>query len=129
MTIVNATPHSINIFSTYSVNYDTKQRKYFVSGNEEPTHIIPPSGMMLNAQLETIPDGDIGGIPLQRTAVVSADSLPDGDDVFIVSRIFHSALHTLGEPTDRTLLVGSPVYRVTENGAIAPVGCLALERG
>lgn len=127
MAIINATPHYINIFSTHSVSFDTAQRKYFVSGSEEPTHIIPPSGMLLSAKMQTETVEPLLGIPIQRTAVVSADPIPDGE-YYIVSRLYHSAMVTLGEPTDRLLLIGSPVYRVID-GAIAPCGCLALEQG
>ena len=128
MAIINATPHAVNVYATESVRFDAKHRKYIIVDGCSPIHIIPPSGMMLSAKMETLPVGSIDGIPVQQSSVIAADPLPS-DDNYIVSRLFHSAMTALGEPTERLLLIGSPVYRVSQDGAVAPVGCLALERG
>lgn len=131
MAIINCTPHDIHIYDAAAVTFVPAQRKYILNmdtiGIVSLHTIIPKSGQMLSAKMDTRQDGYTDdGISIVLNTVTAIDPLPPGDDLCIVSQIYASAVRKLGLPTDRLLCIGDPVYATTDGKQ--PMGCLNLQR-
>jgi hypothetical protein len=126
MAIVNCTPHVINIYSSDDTSFVTAARKLVIIGMPDPIEVIEPSGTLLNAK-QTEEDAEpLNGIPCRKFTFTSADSLPDGDDYFVVSALYVSGCKAMGIPTDRLLTVRGTIYASTDQPK--PVGCLGFYR-
>lgn len=103
-TIVNLTPHGINL-----LNRDLT-----------PLVTIPASGNVARCTQETIPNGNIGGIPITATSFGEVEGLPQEKEAtyYIVSRLVMQ-----GCPSRRDLLVPNELQRDDEGHII---GCLSL---
>ena len=104
MEIINNTPHYINIYT--GSEFDSKIRKY---RGGHITHIIEPSGVLLNAKMEEIDDEPISGIVTKRSRIVSADPIPDDGNYHIVSQLYLSAARQSGWDTSNLLTIGGAV--------------------
>lgn len=124
MAIINATPHAIVIFASSDAEFNPQQRKLLLREGAVGTP-IPPSGSLLNARMGSEEADPIEGIPTKRSVVLGADPIPEGDDYYVVSRLYLSAAQAQGWATNRLLTVADPVY----DGVIPqPKGCLGFER-
>lgn len=83
----NATPHSINLIA--DAVFRQKIRKH-VGGRE--IAVIPSSGLLLSAKLDTQPVTDLGsGVEIARQVAVDCDDLPEeakACDYIIVSAMY-----------------------------------------
>lgn len=104
MSIINNTPHYVNIFS--GAEFDPIIQKYR-GGSFERT--IEPSGVLLNAKIQEIDDEPIDGIATKRTSIISADPIPDDGNYHIVSQLYLSAARQSGWDTSRLLTIGGAV--------------------
>lgn len=138
MDIINTTPHSIAIYGAGAADFRPDLRKHILRDGAEPLRVIPPSGMLLNAQMAPEPSVPVEGIPT-FTAVPSAVDAPPESGWLIVSRMYAAAVAAVeplhGGPdaaacsaVGRLLVVHQPVYRLGDDGTTAPVGCLGFER-
>lgn len=104
MSIINNTPHTINICS--GAEFDPLIRKY---RGGHFTHIIEPSGVLLNAKMQEIDDEPIDGIVTKRSSIISADPIPDDGNYHIVSQLYLSAARQNGWDTSHLLTIGGAV--------------------
>lgn len=104
MSIINNTPHSINIYT--GSEFDSKIRKYR-GGSLERT--IEPSGVLLNARMQEIDDEPIDGIVAKRSSIISADPIPDDENYHIVSQLYLSAAKQSGWDTSHLITIGGAV--------------------
>jgi hypothetical protein len=124
MAIVNMTPHAIVIFASEDAKFNKDQRKLLLREGAVGRP-VPPSGELLNAQLGSESGEPIDGIPTKRSVVLGADSIPPGDDFYVVSRLYLAAAQSQGWDCSRLLTIADPVY----DGVIPqPKGCLGFER-
>lgn len=124
MAIINMTPHNIVIFASEDAEFNKDQRKLILR-EVALGQVIPPSGELLNARMGSEPADPIDGIPTKKSVVLGADPIPEGDDFYVVSRLYLAAAQAQGWPTNRLLTVADPVY----DGVIPqPKGCLGFER-
>lgn len=124
-TIINMTPHTINICTPDAVRFDTTIRKWVA--DDPATAVIKsiPSEGVLNAKISTVEGEPIEGIPTFEKNIEGCDPLPDADSVFIVSALFASAFIKQGGDPDRILLVADPV--MSTDGKTF-VGCRGLAK-
>ena len=103
--IINMTPHPIIIISSKG------ERKIEI-----------PSTGLIRLKAETVPAGEVDGVPLTRTEFGEPEGLPEyqEDGFIIVSQLVKTAL-----PLRKDLLVPAEVVR-DEKGNI--VGCRSLGR-
>lgn len=104
MSIINNTPHSINIYS--GSEFDPKIRKY---RGGHITQIIESNGVLLNARIQEIDDEPINGIMTKLSSIISADTIPDDGNYHIVSQLYLSAARQSGWDTSRLLTIGGAV--------------------
>jgi hypothetical protein len=123
----NFTPHPINIFRQEDVAYSAEMRKFIVNGSVEPIRVIPPSGHLLNAQMGETQLEDIDEINIVKSYPLSVDA-PQASGRIIVSRMYAAAAAALWQNPPEMYCVHQPVYRLMKDGAVAPCGCLGLER-
>lgn len=127
MTIINMTPHAINICDPAKIHFETTIRKFVA---DDPTtaviKTIPSSGV-LNARISTVDGDSIDGIPTFEKAIEGCDPLPDApeDAIFIVSALFASAFIKRGGDPARIMLVADPVMTVDGKSF---VGCRGLAK-
>jgi hypothetical protein len=126
MTIINCTPHAINIFWADDVEWRPEIRKYILRESVDviPFRIYQPSGIMLSANMVVIDKEPIDGIPTVQTSATSVDDPPEADYI-IVSRLYAAA--AIGK-YNNMLVVHDPVYRIDPDGNTTVVGCLGFER-
>ena len=108
MTVINNTPHSINIFNEEDILFDNSIRKWVASSDKLPHAVIESSGM-LNARIETVSCGNIDGIPLFEKQITGCDPLPDDGKYHVVSALYAAAARAAGYDMSRILLVADPV--------------------
>ena len=127
MTIINCTPHAINIYSADDCDL-SNPRRITVTAGAKTIQVIPPSGNTLNAQLGKKVAGNIGNIPLYSVTYDGVDNPLDYGDLnnyFIVSALFKTAfLHCNPDSHVKLLTVDSVVYDSMDNPR--PVGCLGF---
>ena len=124
--IFNFTPHAINVYNEDDVIFRSDLRKYIIKENVTPSRIFAPSGVLLNAKMESQNVGEYEGIPIVKSAAISVDPAPENGWV-IVSRMYAAAAVSSGDSVvGRMLVVDRPVYKIQENN-ISPVGCLGFE--
>ena len=104
MSIINNTPHSINIYC--GSEFDPKIRKYR-GGSLDRT--IESCGVLLNARMKEIDDEPIDGIMTKRSSIISADPIPDDENYHIVSQLYLSAARQSGWDTSRLITIGGAV--------------------
>lgn len=109
MAIINMTPHSVNLIE--GATFDPSIRKY---RGGEVVKTFAPSGIILNARMGEEDDDPIDGVKTKRTAILSADPVPGGDDFYIVSQLYLSAVRQMGWSTSNLLTIGGAV--VDDNG-------------
>lgn len=119
----NGTPHAINLMA--GAEYKKDVRKH-VGGSQVAA--IPASGVMLSAQLETVPVSDLGsGITVAEQRVVSCDPLPSAAlraDYVIVSAMYATAYRKLhGEDGVKLVTIRD---LVVDEETKAPRGCLGF---
>jgi len=128
MTIINMTPHSVNICDPAKIHFDATIRKWVA---DDPTTAVVKritSSGVLNARITTGEGDSIDGIPVPvfEKTIEGCDPLPDDPDaVFIVSALYASAYMKQGGDPARVMLVADPV--MTTDGK-SFVGCRGLAR-
>lgn len=123
MTLINATPHDIHIYAASDASYDALSRKLIINDGTTPRQIVPPSGVVLSAKSAEQLSDEVDGIPV-KAVVWTADPLPAGDEIYIVSALYKSAAPE--QDKHRLLTVGGTVYAGREDPR--PVGCTYLQR-
>ena len=121
-TILNFTPHPINIFPQTDTFFDATIRKNVVNQGAIPTINIPSSGI-LSAKITTVADGNINGIPVFVKKVTGCDPLPDGDSIVIASALFATAAQKQGLDMSRICTVADPVFSADGKTVL---GCLGI---
>lgn len=121
MTILNCTPHAINIFSKNDV-VDLNDRHLHVVENSE-AQVINPSGTILSAKM--VYEGE--GYDVQRK-YVGVDPVPEcaDDDLIIVSALYATAVKELGGDTSKLRTVYGTVYDKDDDRKV--IGCIGLCR-
>jgi hypothetical protein len=126
-TIINMTPHVINICDPNKIHFESSIRKWVA--DDPATAVIKsiPSAGVLNARISTVDGDSIDGIPTFEKAIDGCDPLPDDapDAIFIVSALFASAFIKRGGDPARIMLVADPV--MTADGT-SFVGCRGLAK-
>lgn len=123
MNILNFTPHEICIIKNASFN--STIRKWTAPDGTEPSMVIKSSGV-LSANINTITNGDIAGIPLFTKNIEGCNEIPDwvkDDDYVIVSALYASAYRATHDDCSKLLLVADPV--MSEDGKTF-LGCRGL---
>lgn len=86
-TFFNGTPHSINLIADAVFRLEIRKH---IGGTE--IAVIPPSGVLLSAKLDTQPVVDLGGgVEVARQVAVACDDLPEEArtaDYIIVSAMY-----------------------------------------
>lgn len=127
--MINATPHNITVVGG-KIIYVSAIRKYIATKDTVVLTTIPPSGILLNAQMSDVKVDtiEVDGIEIETitTAVTSVDELPEGEDFVLVSALYVSARQSLGLNTSRCLTIGTPVYQSEDKPF--PMGVMALRR-
>lgn len=124
MSIINNTPHPINIIDTSDIHFNTSIRKYVASADTTPILIIPSSGV-LNAKISTVEAEPINGVPVFDKVIEGCDPLPDDGDIHVVSALYASAAAKAGFDMNRIMLVADPV--MSEDGKTF-IGCRGLAK-
>lgn len=124
-TIINGTPHTINIIPKEYVVFDEKIRKHVISEDHPVvfSDIVIESDMVLSARIETeeVTLRDIP-IPIYNKKVIGYDPVPTDVDIIIVSALYASAAQN--DPFRHNLYtISDPVY--SEDGRTI-IGCLGL---
>jgi hypothetical protein len=119
MKIYNATPHNISIFNERDVTFNKVTRKHeLINDGCSWVHSIPSDSMLNAAIIENDTSTVIDGITFKKSPKIEVlDSLPDGYDLYIVSKMYADAC----KDKSRLATVGAQVYN---DGKI--VGCLFL---
>lgn len=126
MTIVNMTPHSVNICDPEQIHFSTEIRKWVTDDPAVAVIKSIPSSGVLNARITTGEGEAIEGIPTFEKTIEGCDPLPDDKDaIFIVSALYASAYMKQGGDPDRIMLVADPV--MTADGK-SFVGCRGLAK-
>lgn len=120
-TFFNTTPHPINLVSDAVFNPAIRK---FTGGEVVAT--IPPSGILLNANLKTVPVADLGsGIEVAEQQAISCDPIPpeaESCDYVIVSALYATAYRKLHGDDDTPLVtIRDVVVESSENPK--PRGC------
>lgn len=120
----NGTPHPINLIA--GAEYQSAVRKH--TGGHEIA-VIPPSGMLLSAELRTLPVVELGqGVTVARQVAVACDPMPEtarAADYVIVSAIYALAYRQMF-PGDSVKLVTPRDLVVASIEKPIPVGCLGF---
>lgn len=124
MKIVNCTPHEITIIGG-NIILDKPKRMYIAEKDFSVIAKIPPSGIILNATIETKEKGNIEGIPVFEKEIIACDEVPKEGDIFVVSALYAVARQKLGECTANLYLVADPVYTPSTQ-SMRPVGCKGI---
>lgn len=117
----NGTPHAINLIS--GAVFRQEIRKH-IGGVQ--IAVIPPSGIMLSAKLDTLPVTDLGsGVEVARQIAISCDDLPEAAktaDYIIVSAMYAVAYRQLhGEDGLPLVTIRDLVVESVDNQK--PTGC------
>lgn len=125
MTIVNNTPHEINIIRPEDVKFDSNIRKFVVTSSEVTPLISIPSTGVLNAKINTVETNAIDDIPVFDKSIEGCDPIPDDGNLHVVSALYMAAARAAGLDISRLLLVADPV--MSPNGK-SFVGCRGLAK-
>lgn len=114
MKIINLTPHDITVIDASTVTFNKDIRKNVVDplfGDPVVVATIPSSGVA-SAEITTVADGVINGVPMYKKQITGCDALPDADDdtVFVVSALYVSAYRAVNGNTDKLFTIADPVY-------------------
>ena len=131
MQIINNTPHTINIYSEKSVDFNEKSRKWILRSGEKPVAQIEPSGVILDAKFgyAQVDEIEVGSttVAVMERCVVEMDVFPDDGNYHIVSEFYASSLVEEDEKGGLCLTVGTPVYIGVDKPE--PCGIISLKRG
>lgn len=139
--IVNCTPHKVVVFGSESVEYDAKNRKYFINEVMPVILLIAEPTILLNAESVEV-EAEVNGIPVWEVTYPKVDDLPesivteegleipcDENTYYIVSALYATARKNLGLDCSRLLTIHNPVYKIKEDGAVSyPLGCLGFRK-
>ena len=108
-TIINKTPHAINICSPEHIRFDSTIRKWVADDPAVAVIKSIPSSGVLNARITTGEGEAIEGIPTFEKAIDGCDPLPDAPDdaIFIVSALFASAFIKQGGDPTKIVIISS----------------------
>lgn len=124
MSIINNTPHPINIINPKDIHFDATIRKYVAATDVKPIITIPSSGI-LNARISTVDTDPVDSIPCFDKCIDGCDPLPDDGAIHIVSALYASAAAKAGFDMNRIMLVADPV--MSEDGKTF-IGCRGLAK-
>jgi len=124
----NFTPHAISLFKEADVEYNDKQRKFFVKAGKTPYMIIDPEDKILSVKFEEVTFEE-NGYPFVQKKIVDLDPIPQDatEDYIFVSRMYADAFRKIHPDSNiKLIVVGTPVY-TNIDGKIAPCGLLNFE--
>jgi hypothetical protein len=125
MSIINRTPHDINLYKEEDTVFVPEIRKLVVKEGAVP-YLTIPAGTPVNAKQAKTDAGNLYGVPCKEFTFESVDSLPDDDHHYIVSALYVAGAKAFGNWTDSLLTVRGTVYAFVDQPK--PVGCLGFYR-